>query len=215
VVGLAQAARACSCANFRPAEFSGVPHYDAVFRGTVREIVVPWALADGPEQTQRLRWAYARWTDATVIAVVDVHEWWRGSLATVVEIDVGNGRCCNCSFGAGFPGPGSELLVFAGEYEDRLSVGTCSAPLAIEQAEQALAVFGPGYAPVDPEPEARDWMVRLVGAAASLGLLVLALLVYKRGESRQTVRASLNRDLWTRRGRRGSRAGARRRGPTR
>jgi hypothetical protein len=151
-------ARACSCAGDGFGPYKAVPDYDVVFRGTVKELAVPQVLESERMHLvpPRVDLVLAVWANATVRVVMEVEESWRGVITREIELDVGSGWCCDCSFGDDFAEPGEELLVFAHEREDgTLRVSTCTPPIRIADAEDTLAAFGPGRPAVVPGRKGR------------------------------------------------------------
>jgi hypothetical protein len=137
-------ARACSCASVGPPA-ERLAGADGVFRGTVIEVDVPWSLRRGA-----LRDELGNFTGATVTVRLEVHEAWKGVHTREVVLDVGDGMCCNCTFGAGFAAPGEELLVYAHAYEGALHVSTCSWPVPSEYIGLHLEALGPGERSLAP-----------------------------------------------------------------
>jgi hypothetical protein len=124
-------------------------------------------------------------SEASVIAVLEVEESWKGVHGREVELDVGNGFCCNCTFGAGFFAPGTDLLVYAYEDEGTLAVSTCGPPVRIEYAGPHLELLGPGERALGSGRTGYAWSFGLPIVAATFGLVfVLWLLSGRRGSER-------------------------------
>lgn len=182
-------ARACSCAGPEP-PLERLAAADAVFRGTVIEIDVPWALqVEADRDVGPGRRIVVELSDASVTAILEVQESWKGVHTREVELQLGNGLCCNCTLGAGFAdifGPGEELLIYAHEDEGKLYVGWCSFPVSLSEAGPHLELLGPGnraLAPGRTGGKPARAFVWVVAAVFALGLVLLLPLLRHRPQS--------------------------------
>jgi hypothetical protein len=182
VLGIAGDARACSCMYLdTPSErFS---YANAVFHGTVIEVDIPLTLRPGRDgELGRASSYLASWTGASVTAVFEVHESWKGVHNREFEVDLGDGLCCNCSLGAAIEA-GEELLVFAYENDDGvMSVSGCNPPIRIEDAGPDLEFLGPGQQTLEPGRMGggRRTFMYIVAVGFALAF-ALALVMVRRG----------------------------------
>jgi hypothetical protein len=194
VLAMVRDAQACSCIDLSWEPRTAIPDYDVVFRGTVTHLEVPQVLR--PElrhiEPPRVAPVLAVWGRPTVKAVLEVEEAWRGVVTREIELDVGSGWCCDCSFGAGFPGPGEELIVFASERDGTLHVSTCDKPIPIADpiASPSLEAFGPGLTMLMPgrtgaQHEKPDYLAfsRAIIIVFGLALALVAFVIARRARA--------------------------------
>ncbi len=150
-------AQACSCATV--SMLAGANTADAVFVGTVESVDIPVllrepvvGLVDGPGRV-----LFALEPEVRTRFVVEQR--FRGPLGETVEINSGDGFCCNCTPGALFS-PGERWLITANAYEGELHASICG--LAVKESDdprwrEALAAAGPGKSTPHPSPR---WVPR-------------------------------------------------------
>lgn len=182
VLAVAEDARACSCAIPGP-PLERLAKANAVFRGTVIELDVPWALRAGPEgKIGQARAHFAVWSEASVTVVLEVEESWKGVHTREVALDLGTGLCCDCSIGVPSYEPGDELLVYAYEHDGALHVNICGPPVGIADAGPDLELLGPGERALPPGRTGGDGKPRTSTLIVAAGFgLALALLMLRRG----------------------------------
>jgi hypothetical protein len=171
-LGVATDAGACSCEPMVPPA-ERFANAEAVFRGTVIEMDIPWSLRPSPGgELWRATAHYAVWSDANVTAVLEVHEWWKGVGTREIEMDLGGGVCCDCTLGAEAFEVGDELIIFAHESGGKLHVSRCRPPIPIDGPGSGLYLefLGAGQPPPGPAP-VRDENRTLTFIAAGFAAL--------------------------------------------
>jgi len=146
---------ACSCAE-PPPPTQALDEADAVFLGEIVE-------------TRRVGGEF----DGELIARVAVEEVWKGEVAELVDVHTEpDSAMCGYGFTAG-----DRDLLYAQHDDDSYSTHLCTRSAPVEAAEEDLAAFGEGRAPVAGEQLTGDGPSWFVLGAVGLTILVAAALV--------------------------------------
>ena len=189
-------ARACACTSVAaPAEAAN--EADAAFVGVVEEVRVPLLLRAPIIRLVDTPLSFVFATEPTIRTRLRIETRYRGALGSEVEIDSGDGLCCNCTPGRVFA-PGERWLVAAFEHDGELRVSTCRPPVSQRQRPQAFAAALEALGPGDPTPHARPrWTPKhdTWWPVVTVPLALAAVAVARKARSRHACRGGRRRGM--------------------
>lgn len=170
LAGVAAAPQACACSCVPVDPGQGFPDADLIAEVSVISVQRGWT---------------------TNTFTFQVHREWKGEHAPVVTVD---SAAQDTACGVNFEGDGARYLLFASQFDGRLTTGVCSGSSRIDGADPSSALadvqaqLGRGTVPDEGDGAltgpatvapgtARSWRTVALGGGAALALVAIGLLV--------------------------------------